>query len=346
MKVLINLNNYIVYVHINNINLKCYVGITSKLPIRRWGTNGNGYKGQLFYKAIEKYGWDNFSHHIVATNLSREMAGYIEQLLIKKLESHISCNGYNVTYGGEGYLGCDNKGKRNPMFGRHHSEETKKLLSQIHKGRPGFTIGRKHTEEEKQRMRGPRPSIAGKNHPFYGKRLSEETLIRSKEKNAIKVIQLDVNFNFVNQYDSLLEAEKATGTERHMIAKSCNKKTIDHDKWFWIYHDNQLTEIEKSQMIALFLSDKIKRTDINNNRVYIYKSMTSAETALKIDRHKISKAIKNKSICFDSYWEICDYETEYNNYLNSNMHYYLIDNEIDNSLKTLREILKENKNEN
>lgn len=267
------------------------------------------------------------------------MAGYIEQLLIKKLESHISRNGYNVTYGGEGYLGCDNRGERNPMFGRHHSEETKKLLSQIHKGRVSPTIGRKHTEEEKERMRGPRPSIAGKNHPLYGKRLPEDKIQKLKEFHSIKVVQMDINFNFLHQYDSMSDAQETTKTERHTIAKSCNEGVIDHDKWFWTYDNVKLTKTDKSQMIASFLNNKIKRIDINTGMTYIYNSMTQAETFLKLDRHKISKAIKDNTVYFDSYWHICNYETEYWNYLNSNIHYYYID-----ALKTLREILKINEN--
>lgn len=57
---------YTVYVHINKINRKRYVGQTGKNVNKRWGPNGNRYKGSVvFYSAIKKYGWNNFEHVIL-----------------------------------------------------------------------------------------------------------------------------------------------------------------------------------------------------------------------------------------------------------------------------------------
>ena len=65
-------NNYKVYYHRNKINNKYYIGITSKKKVEyRWGKDGNSYKGQLFGKAIDKYGWDNFEHGIFYENISK-----------------------------------------------------------------------------------------------------------------------------------------------------------------------------------------------------------------------------------------------------------------------------------
>ena len=53
--------NYCVYLHTSPTN-KYYVGITKQNPLKRWA-NGRGYcKNKHFYKAILKYGWDNFQH--------------------------------------------------------------------------------------------------------------------------------------------------------------------------------------------------------------------------------------------------------------------------------------------
>ena len=78
------MNSITVYVdHIPNN--KVYVGITQKKVLSRWGKDGTGYKTQqLFWRAIQKYGWDNISHEIVAENLSKEEACQLEVDLIAK----------------------------------------------------------------------------------------------------------------------------------------------------------------------------------------------------------------------------------------------------------------------
>ena len=46
---------YTVYMHKNKINGKIYIGITSRKPEARWGTNGINYKtSPHFYAAIQK----------------------------------------------------------------------------------------------------------------------------------------------------------------------------------------------------------------------------------------------------------------------------------------------------
>lgn len=73
---------YTVYIHRNKLNNKCYIGITSKSPRVRWGNGSrycgkskNGeYKQPKFAHAIQKYGWDNFEHNILFTNLTKEKA--------------------------------------------------------------------------------------------------------------------------------------------------------------------------------------------------------------------------------------------------------------------------------
>ena len=66
--------NYIIYLHRNKINGKCYVGQTCEDPVARWRLDGSGYRNQqCFYNAIQKYGWDNFEHIVLEENLTVEM---------------------------------------------------------------------------------------------------------------------------------------------------------------------------------------------------------------------------------------------------------------------------------
>ena len=95
------MDNWKVYCHIFP-NGKKYVGITHRTVEERWGKQGEGYKGQVVYDAIQKYGWDNIEHKILKENLNQEQACYYERAYIKAWGSHTSMNGYNCTWGGEG----------------------------------------------------------------------------------------------------------------------------------------------------------------------------------------------------------------------------------------------------
>ena len=98
------MKTWIVYCHINKINGKKYIGITYRRPTYRW-RNGSGYIGQsIFWKAIKKYGWENFSHIILETKLTEEQAKLQEQYWIAYYHTFIGdqkCNGYNATSGGD-----------------------------------------------------------------------------------------------------------------------------------------------------------------------------------------------------------------------------------------------------
>ena len=86
---------YYVYVHKNKINGKVYVGQTSRAPQDRWD-NGKGYKTQMFYRAIQKYGWDNFEHIILNTVETVEEALSLETYWIKQFNSIDQQYGYNL----------------------------------------------------------------------------------------------------------------------------------------------------------------------------------------------------------------------------------------------------------
>jgi hypothetical protein len=70
-------------------------------PEYRWN-HGKGYiKNQYFYRAIQKYGWNNFQHEILFSGLTKKEACDKE---IELIELHNSTNpelGYNVSSGGD-----------------------------------------------------------------------------------------------------------------------------------------------------------------------------------------------------------------------------------------------------
>lgn len=90
-----------VYIHINKLDNRKYVGISSYSNVeRRWGKEGKNYQGSLFYeKGISQIGWDNFYHIILIENIDSYQAQQIESRLIKELDLTNIKNGYNENTG-------------------------------------------------------------------------------------------------------------------------------------------------------------------------------------------------------------------------------------------------------
>lgn len=111
---------FYIYLLENKINNKKYVGQTCQNPETRW-RNGSGYKNQgVIGKAIDKYGWENFSHIILETVETQEEADEREKYYIVFYDT-LACNfnGYNVAGGGH---------KGNPTAG--FSDQQKELYAQ------------------------------------------------------------------------------------------------------------------------------------------------------------------------------------------------------------------------
>lgn len=104
---------------------KKYIGITSQKPERRW-RGGKGYSHNLYFtRAIEKYGWGNFKHTILAEKLTEEEAMLMEITLIKEFRTNEIEYGYNICEGGGGTKGISLKGEKNGMYGKKHTDEWK-----------------------------------------------------------------------------------------------------------------------------------------------------------------------------------------------------------------------------
>jgi group I intron endonuclease len=100
------------------------------------------------YRAIRKYGWDNFTKEILC-EVDKSIASKIEEEFILAYNS--VKKGYNNTYAGHGgnmfvnnpelkekqriSLSKRFKGIQNPMFGKSHSDNAKQLQKEKAKGR-------------------------------------------------------------------------------------------------------------------------------------------------------------------------------------------------------------------
>lgn len=114
---------YIVYKH-TSPNGKSYIGITSQTTSERWGVNGSRYlkENSYFANAIRKYGWDTFSHDILASGKTKKEAIELEMNLILLLRTQNKRYGFNVTAGGDGVNNPSKEVRR--RIGEAHSRPT------------------------------------------------------------------------------------------------------------------------------------------------------------------------------------------------------------------------------
>lgn len=205
--------NWIVYEHISPSN-KVYVGITCRLPKERFGNQGHKYLSRnssgkyvqhAFALAILKYGWDNFEHKIIYTNLTKETACKKEEELIKKYKKEK--RSYNITNGGEGSKGIHFR----------HSEESKRKISLHH-----VPITKEAIEKIKATMTGQK----------YSK---ERRLAFSKghDSEKIPVEQYTLEGKHVASYESIMAAERATGVRNSGIAFCISGKYKQSGGYIW-----------------------------------------------------------------------------------------------------------------
>lgn len=182
---------YTVYVHTLKSDERKYFGVTSRSLSDRFGKDGNGYKQSIhFYRAIHKYGWENFTHEVVAENLTKDEAAQLEKTLIAEYDTCNPTKGFNIESGGF------KNGKRMPY--RDHPLK-----------------GRKQTEEniEKNRLGhiGTHPNVSDEVRKYRS-----EVLKRVRFDESKPVINLDTGII----YKSMTEAKRATGRTLNTIKYS------------------------------------------------------------------------------------------------------------------------------
>ena len=251
-----------VYKHTNKLNGKVYIGITGQDVERRWRHNGSGYrKCLLFYRAIEKHGWDNFQHDILYDGLTKEEAEILEQKLIEEYKSNDPSAGYNIANGGNANSVSEETKKkisetlkRNYIKENHHnygkkfSDEFRKKLSDAHKGKiskeehPNYgnkmsyeqrnkiskTLKEKNIAPSKEtRKKGAEARKGQKNSEYWHKRIIE---VRS-----VPVVQMDKNGNIIKVFNSITEASNETGVCGANITAVCKGRRKQASDYKWKY---------------------------------------------------------------------------------------------------------------
>lgn len=154
---------YTIYKYTNKTNGKVYIGQTSQTLEERAQHNGRNYKScTRFYNAIQKYGWESFEPEILEVVYTQEESWEREAYYINLYMSFDEEYGYNMcknTLEGPCESGrkiISEKAKErysdptnNPMYGKKHSEESKRKQSEIKRGKNNPMYGTHWNERQK-----------------------------------------------------------------------------------------------------------------------------------------------------------------------------------------------------
>lgn len=254
-----------VYCFINTINNKLYIGetvrsnYTERFNEHRQKAELLNYPGcTYFYKAIRKYGWNNFSKIILfqtevmeATpenkSLLNDLANEKEIYYINKYKTTNHKFGYNITSGGDGVVGYK------------FSEESRIKMSEARKGEKHWNFGNLNNSTSKT------------------------------------ILQFDKNFKFVKEWPSMHEIERDLGICSNNISSCCNNVITSYKGYIWVkkedYYEGYLQKYKKRANCKS--NDKIVlQYDFLGNFIKSY--ISCAEAGRALGRKSVSTAASGR----------------------------------------------------
>lgn len=298
------MNNYKIYVHINKINGKIYIGQTCRKNVKaRFGKNGIQYqKCPRFWNAIQKYGWENFEHIVLIENLTQEMADIIEIELIEKYKSCNTNFGYNLAHGGRTGSGkslwkviyqYDIYGNfiRKWISAQHAACEFGIIASNISACCLGI-------------------SKTCKGFVWSYIPLDKEYFDDITISHGVRIKQYDKYGNYIKTFKSIKEASKEIGIGIGNISTSCQKKggNLTNGLYRWTY---EYDEIDKSKIKIPDNQRPVTQYDLQGNIIKKWNSMIEASKELNIPYNKINFCCKGRSKTSYGYiWKFSDENIE------------------------------------
>lgn len=196
---------------------KSYIGQTIKTTKQRAKYTGEGYqKCPVFYKAILKYGFENFTCEILEEVTAetrqeiKEKLGKLEQNYIQKLNT-LAPFGYNIRLGGEEGSVFSKESKVCATGSNHFNWRTdldEQELRQLYES--GLTL-----KEISEQTNIAKETI---------KRHIQDMGILKEKKYNYPVVKLDKNGNILKRWNSISEAERDEGAGKNAIGRCCRER--------------------------------------------------------------------------------------------------------------------------
>lgn len=241
-----------VYITTNLLNGKIYIGrhMSTRFDPNYIGT------GKILLKAIKKYGINNFDCHIIDYAYSIKDIDNKEIYWIHKYDSTNSEIGYNISSGGHAGRFY---GEHNGMYGKHHTDEVKRKLSDLAKNNTN-PFGRKNHDYESKRIAGikryasnrPESHNINISKSLKGRKLSDELkskIAENSKKNWVPYKMTNASIK------ARRERQKQGIPWNSYESRRKISDTLTGSKW--MYNDNECLLVHK-QDIDSYLSNGYK----------------------------------------------------------------------------------------
>lgn len=235
---------------------------------KHYGELNDSYlgSGKILKRAIEKYGKQFFTKEILYISKDEEENCLKEKEYIALYNATSNPLFYNIHEGGSGgntikgytqqekedlrkKLSEINKGEKNGMYGKHHTQETKEFLSYwaeferdnsiyqtqefrdkmsiLTSGKKNGMYGKKHSEESKEKM-----SVNSK-----GKNLGEKNGMYGKKGdlalNGKKIAMYDEEFNLIRIFNAKTAVLNFLGLKGHTQLDKAIKNQTLYKGYYW-----------------------------------------------------------------------------------------------------------------
>lgn len=305
------MDKYVVYMHTNKINNKKYIGISSNVN-KRWAGKGKNYYDQVFGLAIKKYGWDEFEHEILYENLSKEEACKKEQELIKKYRTTEKDYGYNRSDGGD----SGSKGSFNAQLKRmkpvyQYDMDGNFIKYHISIASAVREICGKNNNYKQGNIslccKGKRLTALGYRwfYEFQGYKIEaiKTPIERIIEAKSVSVYQYDLDGNFIQNFNSISDAEKQYGSGIESCIRGITE-TSHEFQWFTEYKGNKIEAVlSPAQKSSIRNSKKVYLYSKDYVLIKIFESCKLARDFLNIaDARKFKRFCEEKILIDDKYY--------------------------------------------
>lgn len=195
---------------------KSYIGQTIKTIEQRAKYTGEGYKRcSVFYRAILKYGFENFSCEIlkeIQSETKQELKQKLDSLEQKYIQQYntIAPFGYNIRSGGDdGYFSkCSQVCATGSEHFNWRTDLNEQELRQLYES--GLTL--KEISEQ-----------TGIAKETIKRHIQDMGILKEKRYNQ-PVVKLDKNGNILKRWKSVSEAERDEGAGKNAIGRCCRER--------------------------------------------------------------------------------------------------------------------------